>query len=128
VLTWSSRSCSRVCSERLLSRASDARRGRHALARVDAELAVGSHDERSVSANPTRVRTSARCPTTSCANSAPPRSSRPRPPDPNPRSAPSRPMLPDDLHASGQLPQLPRLPRPDGGPPKTERPESLHPD
>ena len=43
-------------------------------------------------------------------------------------SAPSRPPLPDDLHASGQLPQLSRLPPPGGGPPKTERPESLHPD
>ena len=37
-------------------------------------------------------------------------------------------MRPDDLQASGRLPQLPRLPSPDGGPPKTERPESLHPD
>jgi hypothetical protein len=43
------------------------------------------------------------------------------------RSAPSRPTLSDD-HASGQLPQLLRLPPQDGGPPKTERPESLHPD
>jgi transposase len=42
--------------------------------------------------------------------------------------APSRPALPDD-HPSGRLPQLSRLPpRPGGGPPKTERPESLHPD
>jgi putative transposase len=51
-----------------------------------------------------------------------------RRPDPNQLCAPSRPTLPDDFHASGQLPQLPRLPSPDGGPPKTERPESLHPD
>ena len=29
---------------------------------------------------------------------------------------------------SGQLPQLLRLPPPGGGPTKTERPESLHPD
>ena len=47
---------------------------------------------------------------------------------PRPRSAPPRPPLHDDFHASGQLPQLLRLPPPGGGPPKTERPESLHPD
>jgi transposase len=58
----------------------------------------------------------------------PPRWTPSRPPDPNQICAPSRPTLPDDFNASGQLPQLPRLPSPDGGPPKSERPESLHPD
>ena len=65
-----------------------------------------------------------------------PRPARARPrrpgtrPDPltTARPAPSRPPLLDDVHASGQLPQLLRLPPPGGGPTKTERPESLHPD
>ena len=61
---------------------------------------------------------------------------RPRRPGTRPdRLTPARPTLRsvtptihDDLHASGQLPQVLRLPPPGGGPPKTERPESLHPD
>ena len=44
------------------------------------------------------------------------------------RRAPSRPAVLDDHHPSDQLPQVPRLPPTAGGPPKTERPESLHPD
>jgi transposase len=45
------------------------------------------------------------------------------------RLAPSRPHLRGGVLASGQLPQLSRLPpRAGGGPPTTERPQSPHPD
>jgi Transposase IS116/IS110/IS902 family len=65
-------------------------------------------------------------PTTSCASSDPTLWNRSRPADQRARSV--RPTLCDERSTSGQLPQLSRLPPEDGGPPKTERPESLHPD
>jgi hypothetical protein len=44
------------------------------------------------------------------------------------RPLPPSPPIEDDSQASGQLPQRLRFPPPGGGPPKTERPESIPPD